>query len=962
MNDTLTLDPPVAKARAARTAIPEAIIEVISDSGEGAQRCGQSLGAIAARMGNGIWTTEIIPAEIQPPARSVAGASGIRIRIGSERVTNGGDETDLVVAFNEQVLLGRVRAGELKPGCTILLESMWASHRDPAVVASYVETVAALRRDGFDVHEVPLEERCKELVADPRKGKNMFVLGILCHLYGLDPTLAREQIARIFGKKDAKVIASNVALYDAGAAWGDAHLDFRYRIPAQRSSQAQIVVNGNTALALGVLASGMEICAMYPITPATSASHYLSDVFEKVGGLVHQAEDEIAACAFAIGASYAGKCAVTITSGPGYSLKQEAIGLAVMAEIPLVVINVQRGGPSTGQPTKVEQGDMMAAIFGSHGDAPKVVIAPCGIEDCFYSVITARKIAETFNMVVVVLSDASLSTAQQPFPRPSFNAEWLAPPVDQTPIPTGAKPYDWDPVTGIARRFQPGQPGGMHTLTGLAHDRASKVAYDPASNEEGLRARSLKLAALQKTLKAPPVFGDEKGDMLVIGWGSTKGAIEEAVTRLRGEGLRVASMHLRFLQPMPSGIREILEPLQARDDDRGQLVRQARRRADRRGQPPLLGARDDAALALPGRHRLLERSARPADQAERHLPRRPRGAAAKGHCIMSSSLSHCVIKLHEEHHDLEDYQGGVPRWCTGCGDNAILAAVQRLCRDEDLGPEKTVFVSGIGCSSRFPHYMKTYGFHGIHGRAFPVAEGIKMARPDLNVFVNTGDGDCCSIGAGHWIHAIRYNMNMTVMLHDNQVYGLTKKQASPTSPRGLKSNTTPHGALLEPMNPLTVTLGVQNVSFVAQAVDWIPEVLYDIMRAAFRHRGFSFVRVLQRCPEFMPKAFDPWLHDPQRTMLLTHADGLQLSPSLASAYRNQREHDPINIDKAREIASLEDPIPVGILYRNPDAPCYEDLRHAGQLRSPEYIRAGLNRELDKFTVWPEDDALATRAA
>jgi 2-oxoglutarate/2-oxoacid ferredoxin oxidoreductase subunit alpha len=562
MDDTANLSPPAARTARAATPIAEHIVEVISDSGEGAQRCGQSLAAIAARMGNGIWTTEIIPAEIQPPARSVAGASGIRIRIGSERVTNGGDQTDLVVAFNEQVLIGRVQAKELKPGATILLENMWRSHRDPTVVASYEKTVDALCKDGFKVCEAPLEERCKELVNDPRKGKNMFVLGLLCNLYGLDSGLAREQIARIFGKKDAKVIAANVALYEAGAAWGEANLDFKYRIPAQKSTRAQVVVNGNTAVALGVMASGMDICAMYPITPATSASHYLSEVFEKVGGLVHQAEDEIAACAFAIGASYAGKCAVTITSGPGFSLKQEAIGLAVMAEIPLVVVNVQRGGPSTGQPTKVEQGDALAAIFGSHGDAPKVVMAPCSIEDCFYSVITARKIAETFGMVVVVLSDASLSTAQQPFPRPEFNEEWLAPPVDQTPVPPGAKPYDWDPVTGLSRRFQPGQPGGMHTLTGLAHDRASKVAYDPAINEEGLRMRSLKLAALQKTLKLPPVFGDDEGrggDLLLVGWGSTMGAIEEAVGRLRSEGLAVASMHLRFLQPMPSGIREILK-------------------------------------------------------------------------------------------------------------------------------------------------------------------------------------------------------------------------------------------------------------------------------------------------------------------------------------------------------------------------------------------------------------------
>jgi 2-oxoglutarate ferredoxin oxidoreductase subunit alpha len=231
----------------------------------------------------------------------------------------------------------------------------------------------------------------------------------------------------------------------------------------------------------------------------------------------------------------------------------------VMAEIPLVVVNVQRGGPSTGQPTKVEQGDLPAAVFGSHGDAPKVVIAPCSIEDCFYSMITARKIAETFRTVVVVLSDASLATAQQPFPRPAFSDDWLAPPLDQTPVPAGAKPYDWDHDSGLSRRFQPGQPGGMHTLTGLAHDRASRVAYEPAINEEGLRARSLKLAALQKTLKAPPVFGGGDGDLLLVGWGSTMGAIEEAVTRLRDGGLAVSSLHLRFLQPMPSGLREIFK-------------------------------------------------------------------------------------------------------------------------------------------------------------------------------------------------------------------------------------------------------------------------------------------------------------------------------------------------------------------------------------------------------------------
>ena len=320
------------------------------------------------------------------------------------------------------------------------------------------------------------------------------------------------------------------------------------------------------------------------------------------------------------------------------------------------------------------------------------------------------------------------------------------------------------------------------------------------------------------------------------------------------------------------------------------------------------------------------------------------------------TATECLLQMCDEQFELEDYQSGVPRWCTGCGDNAILAAVQRLCRDEALRPEKTVFVSGIGCSSRFPHYMKTYGFHGIHGRALPVAEGVKMARPDLTVFVNTGDGDCCSIGAAHWIHAIRYNMNLTVFLHDNQIYGLTKKQASPTSPIGTKSNTTPRGSYLEALNPLTVTLGVQNVSFVAQAVDWVPEVLYDIVKAAYHHKGLSFVRIAQRCPEWLPNVLDPWMNDPNRVQILHHANGLQPSAGLSKLYKNQLEHDPMDIDRAREIASQTDNIPVGILYRNPSVPCYEDLRLSKRIVTPEWTRQGLNAELDKYTVWPQTES------
>ena len=320
---------------------------------------------------------------------------------------------------------------------------------------------------------------------------------------------------------------------------------------------------------------------------------------------------------------------------------------------------------------------------------------------------------------------------------------------------------------------------------------------------------------------------------------------------------------------------------------------------------------------------------------------------------MTMMATECLLQLCEQRYEIEDFQSAVPRWCTGCGDNAILAAVQRLCRDEGLRPEKTVFVSGIGCSSRFPHYMRTYGFHGIHGRALPVAEGVRLARPDLTVFVNTGDGDCCSIGAAHWIHAIRYNMNMTVFLHDNQIYGLTKMQASPTSPRGTKSNTTPRGSTLEALQPLSVTLGVQNVSFVAQAVDWIPESLYEVVKAAYHHQGFSFVRIVQRCPEWLPKVWDPWLHDPKRILMLDHPQGLRVSDGLKQVYRSTDAHDPSNIDRAREIASDTDRIPVGILYRNPEVPCYEELRATPGLRTIANLKQGLEAELDKFTFWPQ---------
>jgi 2-oxoglutarate/2-oxoacid ferredoxin oxidoreductase subunit alpha len=537
--------------------LPEHTVEIVSDSGEGAQKCGQIFGAVSAKMGNGVWTVEIIPAEIQPPPRTPEGASGNRIRIGSGPVTNWGDEVQLLVAFNEQVLLSRHRLGALAPNAIILVENLWASHPNPDIRAAWTKALEELTPTGYRIIEVPMEEQCLTIDENPRKGKNMFALGLLASIYGRDLTRIEDQIAYAFRKKSEEVFQRNVALMRLGYDWAESNVDFRIDVPTSESSQPLVVMNGNEALAMGALASGMEMCAMYPITPATSVSHFLAEVFEKFGGILHQAEDEIAAAGVAIGASYAGKVAFTVTSGPGLALKTEFIGLAIMTETPLVVIEVQRGGPSTGLPTKVEQSDLLAALFAQPGDAPRIVIAPSTIEECFHSVVTARRLAETFRTVVIVLSDANLATGVQPFPRPELCAEWSAPEPDLVPVREGARPYEWDARLGLSTRIIPGQPGGMFTVTGLAHDERSKVAYGSGVHEHASAMRSRKLAVLQQMLMPPAVHGAETGDLLIVGWGSTRGAIEEAVDRARAEGLSVSSLHLTFLSPLEPGLGEI---------------------------------------------------------------------------------------------------------------------------------------------------------------------------------------------------------------------------------------------------------------------------------------------------------------------------------------------------------------------------------------------------------------------
>ena len=548
-----------AHAASAAQIVDQHIVEIVSDSGEGAQTCGQMFADLCARNGNGIWTVEIIPAEIEPPSRSRAGASGNRIRLGSKPVSNAGDCADIVVALNEQVLYSRIDAGALRPGTIVYVDKTWSDHPDDDIRRRYAEAMNDFNAKSYFVVEVPIEAECRKHTDDPKKGKNMWVLGLLCAIYDLDRSTVAGSIAKRFAKKGEAVIQKNVDLFNDGYDWALANVQQRYHIPAQKPTQPMVVMNCNQAIGLGVMAAGIEVCSMYPITPATSASHFLAQALQEAGGFVHQAEDEIAAIGFAIGASYAGKTAVTITSGPGLALKTEFLGYAVMAEVPLVIVVVQRGGPSTGLPTKIEQGDLLAALYASPGDSPKIIIAPATIEECFHFVVTARRLAEEFRSPVMLLSDANLATGQQPFPKPQLQTEWLAPPVDQAAWDESVPPFAWDHDTGLSKRPIPGQRGGEYVLTGLAHDEESHVAYESAINQRSMEMRSRKLAVLQSALQPPKVHGDPEGDLLVIGWGSTLGCIEEAVDTLRAEGRRVSSIHLRFLSPLEPGLKPIFQ-------------------------------------------------------------------------------------------------------------------------------------------------------------------------------------------------------------------------------------------------------------------------------------------------------------------------------------------------------------------------------------------------------------------
>lgn len=382
----------------------------------------------------------------------------------------------------------------------------------------------------------------------------MFVMGLLCAVYQLDKEKLVGIVSRQFGKKDESVLRNALLAFDAGYAYpiGDiGTYDFEEGI---HKDEHRLSTDGNTLMTMGLIAAGVRYGSAYPITPWSSIMETLRSELPKYGGIYVQAEDELAAVSMTIGAAFAGHLAVTGSSGPGLSLKMEALSYACMAEIPLIVINVQRGGPSTGLPTSVEQSDLLQAIYGSHGDAPRIVLSPKDVEDCFYIAVEAGRLAREYSCPVIILSDQALSSRIEAFTEPNLDEWWIEPELDISPRPADFKPYPLDKIT---RHAPPGTKmlGGKYpTVTGLEHDEWGHPSGNAKMHQQMTDKRRNKLVELSKKLPLPEIYGDEEGEILLVGWGCTYGPIKESINRLRSEGHKVGAIHIRNLHPLPAGL------------------------------------------------------------------------------------------------------------------------------------------------------------------------------------------------------------------------------------------------------------------------------------------------------------------------------------------------------------------------------------------------------------------------
>lgn len=517
-----------------------AVIRFAGNSQDGIQSIGGFLARLAGRTAQDVMTYMTIPSTIS------GGPSIFQVHLGSGEVVHEGDEADVLVAFYQHSYDGHF--GALREGGICLYDSgevkelrtgqKHVTHIGVPIAAATIEAIGGSARE---------------------RGKNLFVLGLVCAMFGLDKEKLVGIIARQFGKKDESVLRNAMLAFDAGYAYQVGDLEKFQFAPGEQEGEKRISTDGNQMLTMGLLAGGVRYGAAYPITPWSPIMETLRSELPKYGGIFVQAEDELAAVAMALGASFAGHLAITGSSGPGLSLKMEALSYASMAELPLIVVNVQRGGPSTGLPTSVEQSDLLQAIYGSHGDCPRLVLAPRDVEDCFYIALEACRLTRKYSCPVIILSDQAISSRIEAFPEPDLDVHWIEPELNLEDPGEGFAPY---PLGRTTRHAPPGTKlsGGKYpVVTGLEHDEWGHPSGNPKMHSEMQRKRRQKLLDAAAEFPLPEIHGDPAGRVLLVGWGSTFGPIRESVDRLRSEGHKAGCVHMRHLHPLPQHIGDVFK-------------------------------------------------------------------------------------------------------------------------------------------------------------------------------------------------------------------------------------------------------------------------------------------------------------------------------------------------------------------------------------------------------------------
>ncbi|MGD1020179.1 MAG: 2-oxoacid:acceptor oxidoreductase subunit alpha [Verrucomicrobiia bacterium] len=523
--------------------IQDAVIRLAGNSQDGIQAIGGFLARLAGRTDKDVMTYMTIPATIS------GGPSIYQVRLGTGEVLSAGDDVDILVAFYQHSYNDHINT--LRDGGILIYDS---DNVKPE------ENQKRYRSVG-----VPITGQTVEAIGGTAKdkGKNMFVLGLLARMFDLDVPKLETMLQAYYKSKGDDVIRNVIGAFNAGYGYdiGKVTDTFEFESPANKVARKQVVMDGNQAIAYGALTAGIRFGAGYPITPWSSVMEILRTELPKYGGIFVQAEDELAAIAMACGASYAGYLSLTGTSGPGLALKTEALGWAVMAEMPVVIIDVQRGGPSTGLPTSVEQSDLNIACFGGHGDSPRIVLAPSSVEDCFYTTIEAAKLAREYSSPVIVLSDQALATRFEAWEMPDLAK------LTQDLTPSFAargpsyKPYE-NTTDGIAHHAPPGTPmvdNKYPVVTGLEHDEAGHPASRPANHVMMVAKRRRKLQVLASRLPKAETYGPTEGNVLLVGWGSSQGPIHEAVDKARAAGESVSALNIRYINPLQPGIGEVFD-------------------------------------------------------------------------------------------------------------------------------------------------------------------------------------------------------------------------------------------------------------------------------------------------------------------------------------------------------------------------------------------------------------------